>query len=94
MGIRQRLRHAALRLLGAPPQLFCPPVLNSGIAVDGGNGFGAQKLLRSRQQASAGGDVNATSVLSNVQLITRYCAIEQPLITPVFFFAPGRGCEA
>lgn len=78
MGIRQRLRHAALRLLGAPPPSFCPPALNSGIAVDGGNGFGAQKLLRSRQPASAGEAVNATSVLSNVQLITRYCAIEQP----------------
>ena len=78
MGIRQRLRHAALRLLGAPPQSFCQPALDSGSAVDGGNGFGAQKLLRSRQPASAGGVVKATSVLSNVQLITRYCAIEQP----------------
>ena len=78
MGIRQRLRHAALRLLGAPPQSFCPPALDSCSAVDGGNGFGAQKLLRSRQPASAGGAVSATSVLGNVQLITRYCAIEQP----------------
>ncbi|EAU75535.1 hypothetical protein RS9916_38547 [Synechococcus sp. RS9916] len=56
-----------------------PPELDPGVAIDGGNGFGGQKLLRSIQPA--GHQMQRGSQLlplADVQLITRYCGIEAP----------------
>jgi len=54
-------------------------VVDPGVAVDGGNGFGGQKLLRSIQSAGLQAHVESQSLpLEDVQLITRYCAIEAP----------------
>ena len=72
------LKKGLRSLLG---KLSCNARLTSDpcIAVDGGNGFGAQKLLRSslpagsQEPRNSGGDV-----LADVQIITRFCLIEAP----------------
>ena len=65
------------RLLGrrSAPQELC--LKDPWIGVDGGNGFGGQKLLRSQQPLGVAA-VPCTDLLRDVQLITRYCCIEQP----------------
>ena len=79
MGWRDRLRRGFRRcwttLHSAPP----PPDLDPGVAVDGGNGFGGQKLLRSIHPAGHQAQrALQPPPLADVQLITRYCGIEAP----------------
>ena len=53
--------------------------LDSGVAVDGVNGFGGQKMLRSIQPAGHQAQRGSQLLpLADVQLITRYCEIEAP----------------
>ena len=79
MGWRGRLRRGFRRCWSALISAPRPAELDPGAAVDGGNGFGGQKLLRSIQPA--GHQVQRGSQplpLADVQLITRYCGIEAP----------------
>ena len=79
MGWRGRLRRGFRRFLIALRSAPQPPKFDPGEAIDGGNGFGGQKLLRSIQPA--GHQVQRGSQhlpLADVQLITRYCGIEAP----------------
>lgn len=53
--------------------------VNPWVGVDGGNGFGAKKLLRlSVESHVANPPVAGGAVLRDVQVLTRYCAIERP----------------
>ena len=79
MGWRDRLRRGFRRCWTALRSAPQPPKFDPGVAIDGGNGFGGQKLLRSIQPA--GHPVQRGSQplpLADVQLITRYCGIEAP----------------
>ena len=79
MGWRGRLNRGLRRCWTALRSTLRTPALDPGEAVDGGNGFGGQKLLRSSQPA--GHPVQRGSQLlplADVQLITRYCGIEAP----------------
>lgn len=79
MGWRGRLRRGFRRCWSA---LWTPPSshdLDPGVAVDGGNGFGGQKLLRSTQPAGHPMQRGSHLLpLADVQLITRFCRIEAP----------------
>ena len=79
MGWRDWLRRGFRRCWTALRSAPHPPKFDPGAAVDGVNGFGGQKLLRSIQPA--GHPVQRGSQplpLADVQLITRYCGIEAP----------------
>ena len=70
-GVRARLIRL---LLPTDPQPIDP-----SIGADGGNGFGARKLLRSNLAAGSGPETpSASACLAGVQLLTRFCAVEQP----------------
>ena len=71
----QRVRSKAWKLLQGKRQLALDP----GIASDGGNGFGARKLLRSAQPSGILKTHSTSSLcLADVQLLTRFCALEKP----------------
>ena len=73
--LKQWVKARLIQWLG----LSNPPLIDPGIAADGGNGFGARKLLRSNVLArSAAGASSASACLAGVQLLTRFCAVEQP----------------
>lgn len=75
MGIRSLAR----RLLLGRKALLSECEANPWIGVDGGNGFGAKMLLRpSSQPRFVDQQVGGAGVLADVQIITRYCAIERP----------------
>jgi len=78
MGLRGWLKHG-LRHSLAKLLRYAGLTSDPCIAVDGGNGFGAQKLLRSSIPAGshAQGQVS-DGVLEDVQIITRFCSIEAP----------------
>ena len=62
---------------GKPPSVEC--VVNPWVGVDGGNGFGAKKLLRISADSHLANRYAADGdVLRDVQVLTRYCAIEHP----------------
>ncbi len=79
MGWRSRLISALIRLLTGLDTSPAAQDLDPGVAVDGVNGFGGQKLLRSLQPAGFRAHMDSHSLpLAGVQLITRYCGIEAP----------------
>lgn len=66
-------------------RLWClstPQPTDPSIGADGGNGFGARKLLRSNLSAGleeeASLRASSAASLAEVQLLTRFCAVEQP----------------
>ena len=71
----RRVRSKARKLLQGERQLALDP----GIAADGGNGFGARKLLRSARPSGIWQTHSTSSLcLADVQLLTRFCALEKP----------------
>ena len=75
MGIRSFSRRFFLG--GKPPSL--EDVVNPWVGVDGGNGFGAVKLLRLPSDSHLLNRYVADGVvLRDVQVLTRYCSIEEP----------------
>lgn len=75
MGVQSFARRLLLRGKTSAPT----GVVNPWVGVDGGNGFGAKKLLRlSAESRHASPPVRGSAVLRDVQVLTRYCAIERP----------------
>jgi hypothetical protein len=75
LGVRSFGRRLLLR--GKSPA--SQAVVNPWVGVDGGNGFGAKKLLRlSADSQFSSPPIADGAVLHDVQVLTRYCARESP----------------
>ena len=75
LGIRSFGRRLLLGSKGAAAET----ALNPWIGVDAGNGFAAKKLLRLPSQSPVGKQpITVGTMLRDVQVLTRYCAIESP----------------
>ena len=73
------IRSFGRRLLSGGKGVAAETTVNPWSGVDGGNGFGAKKLLRLPVESHvASRPVAAGAVLHDVQVLTRYCAIERP----------------